>query len=181
MNHQTSTMLNRPWAQIAAEGQAPLLMGSAHLVLEIAPKVGASTSELPGQERHTCTKRIDRESAQYSAFLSTSTNDEESGNRPSMAPVSSTSGAVAASIPLLYGPDGSIDLPRLTGDAEKSAPSPCWVGRLARYDDALPRIYPSTQHRSSAQCARTSSTSKGDGGWIRISNIVEPCYVVLYL
>ncbi|UZJ54862.1 hypothetical protein CBS101457_004182 [Exobasidium rhododendri] len=65
-------------------------------------------------------------------LLSTSihaNNDDESEGRPSMAPVSSTSGAIAAAIPLVFGPDGSIELAKLTEDERRA------VLRSANLDD----------------------------------------------
>ena len=50
----------------------------------------------------------------------TNGNAEDGEGRPFMAPVSSTSGAVAAAIPLLYSADGSIDLDRLTEDERRA-------------------------------------------------------------
>jgi hypothetical protein len=103
-------------------------------------------------------------------LLSTSTNDEESGNRPAMAPVSSTSGAVAASIPLLYGPDGSIDLPRLTEDERRALLRPAglddWPDMMTPYLESILPLNIEAQPNAQGLARPVKATVDGFGSAI---------------
>lgn len=77
---------------------------------------------------YTHKKNRPRQSAVIGLLSTTTTNGEEGEGRPSLAPISSTSGVVAAAIPLLYRSDGSIDLERLTEDERRALLRPAGLG-----------------------------------------------------
>lgn len=101
------------------------------------------------------------------SLLSASNNEEESGSRPAMAPVSSTSGAVAAAIPLLYGPDGSIDLGRLTEDERRALLRPAgldeWPDVMTPYIESILPLNPDSQPNVQGQARPLKATVDGFG------------------
>lgn len=107
-----------------------------------SPDIGRKFTKRMVRAPYTHKKNRPRLSAVIGLLsTSTSTNDGENEGRPAMAPVSSTSGAVAAAIPLLYGGDGSIDLPRLTEDERRAILRPAdldaWPNLMTPYIESV--------------------------------------------
>jgi hypothetical protein len=76
-------------------------------------------------------------------------NEEDNEGKSSMAPVSSTSGAVAAAIPLVFGPDGSIELEKLTEDERRAILRPAglddWPDLLMPYLESIQPLHTDAQ------------------------------------
>lgn len=116
---------------------------------------------------YTHKKNRPRQSAVVALLSTTTTNEEEGEGRPRLAPVSSTSGAVAAAIPLLYSSDGSIDLERLTEDERRALLRPAglgdWPNLLIPFIESILPLHTNIQPNAQSLLRPIKSTLDGFG------------------